>query len=473
MLSRLALVPALGLLLSSSLAAVACSSEADPAPPAPPPPAAETPSAPVEETPPAPAPAPALPKPSFPHVLSRGGPVVANPRVVPIVFQDDPLATQIDSFTQKLSTSAYWAGVAKEYGVGAITAAPMITIPEAAPVNITSSQVEAWLKDKLGATPAFGAPDASTLYAIYYPAGTTITMEDAGELGQSCQGYGGYHFEVDVGGKSVGYAVMPRCSGIDELTVAGSHEYFEWATDPFPQSKPAYNKLDDAHWAWQAVMIGELSDLCTFMDQDYLRPTELGFEVQRHWSNTLSLAGAFPCAPAKDVAYTQMIPFPEDEVIVPDYGQYNKYVHTKAVRVAPTKSRTVDVTVYSDKPTSKPLPLHVMSYSDWYKTGESSGFSFSLDTKYAQPGDVVKLTIEAPKTVGYDIAVLMTYTSDHSAHFWPLLVTNDDGTGVKAGEPTITPGMLPKKGHAVRDGASRVPMTKLGTALGARALRAR
>jgi hypothetical protein len=408
-----------------------------------------------------------FPKPTFPEVQSRGGPVIQTPRVVPIVFKGDPLAAQITDFTAKIAASKYWKDVGLEYGVGAMTAANPIVLDEAPPKTIASSAVETWLAGKLtGATPAFGAPDPNTLYAIYYPTGTTITLAGAGEQGQSCAGYGGYHFEIDAGGTQVGYAVLPRCSVIEELTVAASHEYFEWATDPFPQTKPAYNRLDDAHWAWQAAFIGELGDLCTFLDRDNLNPPEIGFEIQRQWSNKLSLAGKYPCAPAKTVPYLQAIAIAEDDALVPDYGskKFSKNIKTKAVRIKPGESKTVDVLIYSDQGGSQSVPLRAMSYKQFYGgKGESSGYSYVLEENYGEVGKSVAVTITAPKDPNYDLLMMLAYTSKTSANYWPILVVNDDAADVAAGLPSIIPAALPKK--PTRDATHAfggVPFTTLG-----------
>ena len=417
---------------------------------------------------PPPKPKPAL---TFPEVQSRGGPTIKTPKIIPIVFPGDPLTADIASFTAKIGASQYWKTLAAEYGVGPITTGATITVTEAAPTTITSPQIEAWLVQKLsGATPAFGAPDANTLYAIYYPAGTTITDDGSG-LGQSCKGYGGYHFEVTVtggvgGGKQVGFAVMPRCAGIDELTVTASHEYYEWATDPFPKSKPAFDRLDDEHWAWQATMIGELGDLCTFLDREYLRPAEIGFQVQRLWSNKASLAGKYPCAPAKTTPYLQAITTAEDDVVVPDSRDPTATINTKAVRIKPGLSKTVDVLVYSDQaPGSALVPLRAISYNDFYgATGKPpSGFTFTLDKSHAKVGETVKVTINAPTKAGFDLMIMIAYTGPSSAHYWPVLLVNDDAAAAQAGHPAMTAEMLPKK---ISEGRSRSvrPFTTLGLA---------
>jgi hypothetical protein len=436
------------------------------------PPAPDDAGAPAEQ--PDAAPPKVVPKPTFPEVQSRGGPVIKDPKVVAIVFAGDPLATSITDFTAKVSASSYWKDVGKEYGIGAMTARETIVVQEAAPAAITSDGIEAWLAAKLtGGTPAFGAPDASTLYAVYYPATTKITMDGAGQLGQSCEGYGGYHFEIDAGGTQVGYAVLPRCSDIAELTVAASHEYFEWASDPFPKTKPAFNKLDDAHWAWQATMIGELGDLCTFLDRDNLHPADIGFDVQRQWSNKASLAGKYPCAPAKSAPYLQAITTAEDDAIVPSYDYNGKVenIKTKAVRVEPGKSRTVDILVYSDQTAADVVPLRAMSYEEFYAGrggGQPSGYTFTLDKTHGKVGETVAVTISAPDEPAYDLMIMLSYTSQTSAHYWPVLIVNDDAADVAKGVPTITPETMPKRPSRDGSWAKRKPSVRPFTTLGMR-----
>jgi hypothetical protein len=330
-----------------------------------------------------------------------------------------------------------------------MTAIDTITVNETAPTTITSSAIETRLTGKLsGATPEFGVPDPNTLYAVYYPSTTTITMDGfSGALGQSCQGYGGYHFEINVSGTRVGYAVMPRCSDIDELTVAGSNEYFEWATDPLPQTKAAYTKLDDAHWAWQAAFIGELGDLCTYLDREYLRPTEIGFQVQTMRSHKASLAGKYPCAPKAGVTYLQGIPVTEDSAVVPSQVPGVPDVTTKAIRVKAGQSREVDVLVYADQPHAELVPFRALTF-DEFTTGmangpNATGYKYSVTPSCGKVGDTVTVTITSPITTSYDLLVMVAYTSDTSVNYWPVLVVNDQAPATTPPAPKPIPKMPP------------------------------
>jgi hypothetical protein len=376
-------------------------------------------------------------KPSFPTVNTLGGPVMKAGKVIPIIFSGDPMAASIKDFTKKLGQSEYWANVGKEYGVGPYTAGDAITPSDAAPTSTTQKGIEDWLKGKLnGVNPEFGKPDSNTLYAIYYPQGTTIEDDGSG-LGTSCQSYGGYHADIVVGNnQDVGYAVLPRCADLDYLTIAASHETFEWATDPFPMTTPAYTALDDAHWAWQIVMLGELSDMCTYMDHSFVQPPELGFTVQRHWSNTFSLAGAFPCAPVKDVPYFQAIAETNAKAVVPDrFGKGS--LTTDAIKVEVNKKTTVDVHIYSDKPVDGEIDLRVMGYEEYSGQQSTTGFDFSLQQTSATVGSTVQLDLTTSQK-GFDIALIVARVNQMGMHTWPVLVTTETTTPktTKLGEGT-------------------------------------
>src|SRR5438094_10572917 len=54
--------------------------------------------------------------PSQPVVHSKGGPVLATPRVVPVFFANDATAqAQIESYLGMLVGSSFWTAVSQEY----------------------------------------------------------------------------------------------------------------------------------------------------------------------------------------------------------------------------------------------------------------------------------------------------------------------------------------------------------------------
>jgi hypothetical protein len=371
------------------------------------------------------------PTPTFPTVKNRGGAVIAAPKVVAITFADDPMADAIADFTTKISASTYWSALGQEYGVGPMTPRAPFVAAESAPTTTNVGAIESWLAGQLsGSTPALGAPDPDTLYAVYYPATTTIVPSTVtSEAGNGCKGTGPYHAEMNVGGVQVGYAVLPRCGTFDDLTVSASHEYFEWATNPFPSTKPAFAKIDDAHWAWQAAFNGELGDLCPYLDNARLRVRVSGFQVETMWSNAASLAGKFPCAPSSGAPYVQAIAAADDRAKVPSLLPNVPDVTTNAIRIPPGGSRTVAVLVYSDQPVDDVVSLRALTFQE-LTTGmtggaEATGYGYSLEPSTAHVGDVVALTIHAPPTKRYDLLVMGAQTSAGSINYWPVLVLNE------------------------------------------------
>ena len=371
------------------------------------------------------------PAPTFPIVKNRGGAVIAAPKVVAITFANDPSSDAISDFTSKISASTYWADLGREYGVGPMTPLAPFVATENAPTSTNVGAIESWLSAQLsGSAPALGAPDPSTLYAVYYPSTTTIVPSTVtSEVGNGCKGTGPYHAEMNVGGVQVGYAVVPRCGRFDDLTVSASHEYFEWATNPFPSTKPTFAKLDDAHWAWQAAFNGELGDLCPYLDNARLRVRESGFAVETMWSNTASLAGKFPCAPSSGAPYVQAIAAAGDTAKVPSLLPNVPDVTTNAIRIPAGGSRTVAVLVYSDQPSADVVSLRALTFQE-LTTGmsggaESTGYVYSLERTTARAGDVVALTIHAPSHTQYDLLVMGTQTSAGSINYWPVLVVDD------------------------------------------------
>jgi hypothetical protein len=356
----------------------------------------------------------------FPTAVRQGGPVIAAPKVIPIVFAGDPLADSVIDFTRKLGPSDYWKASASEYGVGAITSGDLVVINEAPPALLDDTDVKTWLQAKLGSPEAvLGQPDGSTLYALYYPASTTITLEGD----KSCQSFGGYHNETTSGGIAVAYAVMPRCSGgstsaLDYLTVVASHEYLEWATDPFPFTAPAYQGMDNDHLAWSAALGGELSDLCTALDgYRYVRPADVGYSVQTQWSNKASLAGEHPCIPNEGRAYVVAVPETPDSI---DVGERGASLLTRGISVPRGGSKTVRIQVHAYGTSSKePLFLSVL---DQKTNSEPEGYTFEFSSDTIAPGQVVNLKITAAKNASYAVPLLVLGDNPRDAGLWPFLI---------------------------------------------------
>src|SRR5262249_4656990 len=121
----------------------------------------------------------------------------------------------------------------------------------------------------------------------------------------------------------VSYAVLPRCSTgggglsqLAQLTVSTSHELIEAATDPQPDTEPAYQLTDTNHIGWAVVFGSEVGDMCELDSNAAYLPTGFPWIVQRSWSNRAAAMGANPCVPASSDAYFYAAPLVADTTII-------------------------------------------------------------------------------------------------------------------------------------------------------------
>ena len=238
----------------------------------------------------------------LPQVVTLGGPVLTNPKVLPILYSTDPGASDVVAFLQELASTSYWGETTSEYGVGPLTVLPPVTLTTPPPTTITDAALEASLANNTsGPSPSWGAADPNTIYLFVLPTG--LIEKDA--EGACCTDYDGYHYEASAGGVSVPYAISCACPMFDgpgvtdlqERTVDMSHELVEAATDPFPDSAPAYTQEDDADIVWTLVTDGEVADMCEFNDDANIIPPGSTYMVQRTWSNLAAQQFDNPCVP--------------------------------------------------------------------------------------------------------------------------------------------------------------------------------
>jgi hypothetical protein len=338
-----------------------------------------------------PAPYPAVIPTDVPQVANAGGPTMSAPKIVPIFFtSDDPATiTSLNDFLSKLTTSKYWEGWGTEYGVGAPTIAPAVTLTETLPPYWDDSQIQADLTGRLmSGDPAFPAPDANTIYAFFFPPGVTITTNgtpdptdggafDAGSgFGDSCVGFGGYHDNITLnapadggaGGMDVAYAVIPRCAsfgplmGIDAITGPASHEFAEAVTDPFPSTNPAYSTVDNPHFYWsRALGGGEVGDMCAQEDANFVKWPDLPYVVQRIWSNKAAKAGGDPCLPLPmGNIYFQSYPKMQDMLTINTRGGM---VTALGAEIGVGQSKTIELDLSSTSKTSGPWTVRVFDTS--------------------------------------------------------------------------------------------------------------
>ncbi len=338
------------------------------------------------------------PHPKEPQVQSYGGPTMANPRIVPIVFKGDTYVTQIAELSQKVGASDYWKAATAEYGVGAATSIAPIVVDAAAPTATTDDEIQTWLGSMLDGTHAdFGAPDENSIYTIFYPTTTVVTIP---QWGQSCKGFGGYHYETTVGSKKVVYAVMPRCAGffglsaLDAMTTGASHEWIEAVTDPHDVSDPAYSIPDNDHLVYALFPLSEVGDMCTFDAEANIRVPELGnYLVQRTWSNAAAAAHHHPCVPAANPGevYFNSVPVLTEKAYISFQGAGS--YPTKGVKIPVGQEKTIELDLFSDGPTGGAWTVDAVDVSSYYRKPQQLDFSF--DRREGQNGEKLHMTIKS------------------------------------------------------------------------------
>lgn len=368
------------------------------------------------------------PHPTAPVVLDFGGPVLSTPKIVPIYYSNDTAAmkSSIAEFTNNIGATDYWTAVTAEYGVGPAVGLTPVEIAGNAPTSLTDAQIQAFLGSKLNADdPSFPAPDGQTLYALYYPTGTSITLQGS----KSCQEFGGYHAEFNLdaahGNKAVPYAVMPRCTypgetALETLTVTASHEYIEAATDPFPYNNPALAQTDNNHIYWLfALGGGETGDMCAQNPTANAKFTPLNFLVQRSWSNAAAKASHDPCQPAlPGHVYFNAAPVFKDTLNL-GMGIGN----VKGVQIPVGESKTIDVDLFSDADTNGPFTVQAFDQSAFF--GGAPELEFSFDENKGENGQVLHLTITVLKANQFNAEVFYLLSSKGTdQNLWIGIVGN-------------------------------------------------
>ncbi|HEY1556755.1 MAG TPA: hypothetical protein VGF94_18090 [Kofleriaceae bacterium] len=359
---------------------------------------------------------------STPTTMKVDGNVLSAPVVQPIFFSDDDptMQSETEDFLNQVAASSYWPAIATEYGVGALTIQPTIVSTDTPPTSDTG--LATWIGDHFDGENGWpAAPDPQTIYAIFLPAGVTISTQ----FGQSCQAFGGYHDEaMDPSNNSVVYAIMPRCQGgIDELSAVTSHELIEAATDPHIETTPAYVVLDDDHYIWGYTPGGELGDMCEYLetaDQQLVG----NYYVQRIWSNASAAAGHDPCVPAPAQPYLGAMPVLSD--LVPIASIFDgSTVTTKGVSVPNGMAKTIEVDLFSDQPTGD----YTVKADDVASQleGSSPELSLTWDKQTGHNGDKLHLTITRLKTGqggGSEIVVVTKDATMTTVGLWWGFVAN-------------------------------------------------
>jgi hypothetical protein len=343
---------------------------------------------------------------SLPQVPNHGGPVLQHLKLVTITFGGYQYESEVQAFGDWIVGSSWLTTVGADYSVGLGTHLAKVVLDAGAPSQITSTELEAFLDAQMdaGVLPD-PASDSELLYAIYYPAATTITMDPSGEV--SCGSFGGYHAEAISGAYHFVYAVLPTCppgnpvlpSELSQVETSASHEVIEAATDPRINTAPAYD-ITDGQNAWSYVP-GEVGDLCNFqVTQVTTDGPDGGAWVQRIWSNHAAATGQNPCIPPSvSPYYFNVSPSPSN--IIPLFA-----------------GQVTDVTLtgWSTGPMAAWFLLPTLSYHSFTP-------QFSLDQQTISNGAQVRLSVTAPagtSSGNFAAMNIFSFGSDDGS-IWPLV----------------------------------------------------
>jgi hypothetical protein len=350
--------------------------------------------------------------PPAPMIQNGGGLVLAAPRLVSVTFSDDTHVAEVDDLVKTIGGSKWWKTLS-EYGIGQVTSTSAIHLAMAAPPTTTDDAIKTWLANEITTdSTEFGDP-TNTLYVIYYPTTTSITIRP-GET--TCAQYGAYHSEAQLGGSHVAYAVVPLCmngfgglTDLTELTADTSHEIAEGVTDPFVTDMKAWGVSDAMQQVWTNGG-AEIGDLCvdsvTGMAAVYV-PDDLPYTVQRLWSNTSAAAGHDPCLPIPDPAnsvYFNSVPELTTPIALHTIGGAD--ITQWGVHIAEGDSAVVPLDLFSDRPTSGPWTLSATDLATLL--GNPARLEFTFDKPSGVNGDQIMMTIH----------VLSTNTLQGGEIFW-------------------------------------------------------
>jgi len=380
----------------------------------------------------------------MPQVTYQGGGVLTSPEVVTVTFPGDTLAKQLEEFDDGITQTCYWDTIRAGYcessgsncvGRGTVPAKPHVEMTTAPATSYTdsssggSSTIATYIQQQVSSG-VFPAPTANTIYVLWFPASTTISLD-----GQtSCQVFGGYHNSTSVtppGGSNtvVSYAVLPRCqNSIDYLTFAASHEIAEASTDPHVGENQIgfylpMNNLDDL--AWDLVPGGgEIGDLCvdfTGLNQDQTKatgPNGTTWTVERLWSNANAAAGLDPC-----------VPMPSNETyfnIAPPTGM-------STIQLAVGATATYTATAYSSGPMNA-WPIFAQDIAQLQQQQPYLQIGMTINgatASTAKNGDQITVSVTVLKQLpqlpgtsfsGMPYLLISALSNNGPIHYWPGLI---------------------------------------------------
>jgi hypothetical protein len=365
--------------------------------------------------------------PPMPMLTDLGGhKVISDMKLVTITFVGNTLRDQLRKFGDDVIAGPWWSAVSRGFGIhpgkGGVYAELENTLAGKTLDDV--KDLQPWIAQMVAAK-KLPEPDANTLFAIYFPSSTRISLDGS----QSCQAFAGYHQSAKVtlaNGSTVDvpYAVMPDCGGgFVSLQETASHEFIEAATDPFVSSTPTWYLYDEA---WFGVDGAEDADAC----QRRGPFTEGNYSLARAWVNVAAAEGKDPCqrsdpgkiffsaAPATETRH-----IPADPVRENDAHDSSNYITIKR-----GETKTVDVTIYSEAKLPHDVTVVVGKSANGQDVSKvapiAQGVTATLDKATGKNGDKRVLTLNAASTVktGQYVFVVRAILEQDDYHSWFVIL---------------------------------------------------
>jgi len=359
-----------------------------------------------------------------PQIFSSGGPVIASPRIVPIVFAADPLSPDLLDFVGKYASGPLFAASLDEYGVHGAEVAPPVVLTDPPPAHTSSDEIADWLSTKF-LDPTFPQPDARSVYVVTYPEGTAVDIDFSFDPFPACSLTGAFHRNVtSPSGAAVPFVVAPHCpgflglSGLDEVTMTLSSELVGAITDP---QFDGYASPDFNGSVIGAVSnAGEIAEFCEFNTSTpgFVKPPSLGYTIARVWSNRAARSGREPCLPSlPGQHYFNTFPVGIDGI------ELSPFVDTKGIPLAPGAQITIPIRLFSDGDGPHKWQLSALeAWDPFFERDPFHQLSFSFDKTTGHDGDVRYLTVTrapaSPGTDGAELTFAIQSTSGDETHTW-------------------------------------------------------
>ena len=358
-----------------------------------------------------------------PIMQSSGGPVVANPIFVPMTFDVDDLRSPIEDFVASVGCTTYWNSIVPDYGIGDAISGPTVHMSDTAPATIDDTAIGPFINAKIAAQQAPAFIPNQTVYVIFYPDGTDVTLQGQ----HSCQSFGGYHAEYEMGdGTKVPYAVIPRCEnfgmlyGIDAVTAVTSHELLEASTDPLPETNPAYQLPEPNGLAWVLSTGGggEIGDMCEFNNNAFFMPTDYFFYVQHAWTSHAAFLAQDPCQPSMDTYFGAAPTLPDSIPFTLFMGMET----TQGITLNIGDQKTISLQLIAGGPWGNTITVEARDAA--YYMGGKANLTFSLPTTQGNVGDTLQLTVTRVGTnseFGLEPFALVATSMGYTFSWWALV----------------------------------------------------